>query len=257
VSQQLNYERLEWIGDAYIEIIASSFIFATFGRLKVGRCSQMRERLVCNQTLSKYFKAYNFGSRARVPSNVSIHGESKDAIKVQGDMIEAFVAAVILSDADHGVARAAKWLKALWSRTIEQEIREIEREPDLKKCQEMMQGTGAAQDDKILSKVHLATAIKVPGVEIKYEDMGPPKPDKNNRKLSLYTVGVFLTGWGEKKKLLGTGMAHSKKEAGQKAAWMALENKKMMKVYREKKSVFLASRDTESDSPANNPLIAS
>ena len=46
-----------------------------------------------------------------------------------------------------------------------------------------------------------------------------------------------MTGWKEKDKLLGRGSALGKKEAGMKAAEAALNNKKMMAVYIERKRV--------------------
>ena len=62
-------------------------------------------------------------------------------------------------------------------------------------------------------------------------------------KLPLFTVGVYLTGHGEKEKLLGIGTAHGKKEAGMKAAQVALGNSKAMKTYAEKKRLFVAQQE--------------
>jgi ribonuclease-3 len=49
-------------------------------------------------------------------------------------------------------------------------------------------------------------------------------------KLPLFTVGVYLTG-------------HGKKEAGMKAAQVALDNSKAMKTYAEKKRLFVAQQE--------------
>jgi ribonuclease-3 len=54
-----------------------------------------------------------------------------------------------------------------------------------------------------------------------------------------------LTGWGEQNRLLGTGTAHGKKDAGMKAAAMAIQNKKTMLMYTEKKRVFDAQLELE------------
>ena len=64
------------------------------------------------------------------------------------------------------------------------------------------------------------------------------KRDKN-LGLPLFAIGAYLDGWGETNKLLGIGTALGKKEAGFKAATVALENRKLMKVYEDKKKAFL------------------
>ena len=86
-------------------------------------------------------------------------------------------------------------------------------------------------------KEQLQKLLGSKGVHITYRDAAPEKKDPKN-KLALFTVGVYLTGWGEKDKMLGSGKANGKKDAGTKAAEMALANKKMMKMYMEKKRVF-------------------
>jgi ribonuclease-3 len=44
-----------------------------------------------------------------------------------GDIFEAYVAAVILSDPAGGLARAISWLKALWGMTLRKEIIQEEK----------------------------------------------------------------------------------------------------------------------------------
>ena len=85
--------------------------------------------------------------------------------------------------------------------------------------------------------MQLQKLLGAKGVLLTYRDAAPEKKDPSN-KLPLFTVGVFLTGWGEKDKMLGSGKANGKKDAGMKAAQMALANKKMMKMYTDKKRVF-------------------
>ena len=84
-------------------------------------------------------------------------------------------------------------------------------------------------------KDQLTQALKGKGVKIEYKDAGPQEKDKSN-KLPIFTVGVYLTGWDEKDKQIGIGKANGKKEAGMRAAEMALNNKKQMKIYTEKKA---------------------
>lgn len=225
-----SYERLEWLGDAYLELIASSLIFQTFHTTPSGKCSQLRELLICNKNLSKYFRAYGLDAKAQLPPDVhKFRGQGKsndkDMIKIHADMFEAYVAAAIMSDAENGMQNTTSWLKTLFGRTIETQILQNEKETTRE---------GDVQTSQLSAKDQLRADIGTKGIQLRYEDRPGPSKDKHSG-LPLFTVGVYLDGWGEKDKLLGWGTALGKKEAGQKAATMALENKKLIKLYKMKK----------------------
>lgn len=232
---ELAYDRLEWIGDANLYLLSTYFIFSTFGGLDPGKSSQMRELLVRNQTLAGYFREYGLSSRAKVPAFIKL-GQGKDGLKVQGDMFEAYVAAVILSNHEHGPRRAVAWLKALWARTIADDIRRAEKRPETHHVAEM--GQSRTADETATAKLRLNQALRVPGVELIYEDV-PTKQKNKHNKSPMFSVKLFLKGWGEQKKELGWGTAVSKKEAGQKAAMMALGNKKLMATYIARKKAYV------------------
>lgn len=258
VSGELNYERLEWLGDILIELIATRFIYNTFQDMPIGRCSQIREQLVCNEQLAKFYRQYNLASRTRLPQDMGsmsdlIESKPRDRriIKIQGDIFEAYVAAVISSDPQNGEANVANWLKILWATTIKDAILREERAREEK---ERHQSNGQANPTAIATtppeapaKERLANQIMVKGIRIRYEDL-PKSGEKKDKYtgLPLYIVGVYLDGWGEQNKLLGMGSALSKKEAGQKAAVQALENKKLMKKYGNQKLAYQqAQKDAE------------
>ncbi|TVY47388.1 Ribonuclease [Lachnellula occidentalis] len=233
----ITYERLEWVGDSYMELVAALLIGQTFPHHTPGKLSQLRERCVKNLTLSEYATAYGFDKRANLGPNFK--PSAKDMIKILGDMFEAYVAAIVLSDPENGLPRAAEWLKGLWGRTLAKEIRE-EEEKGIKIQNPMWKLVGEARDiiaqqkAPLPSKDQLTQAIGGRGVRIEYRDMGPPGKDRTNN-LPLFSVGVYLTGWKERDKLLGRGSANGKKDAGIKAAEQALNNKKMMAIYMERK----------------------
>ncbi|KAK2047526.1 RNase3 domain-containing protein [Colletotrichum somersetense] len=242
---ELSYDRLEWLGDAYTELISSSLIFQTFGGLPTGKCAQLRELLIRNANLGEYSAHYKLFERARLPREFKPNGnlpavaKPHEIKKVSGDLFEAYVAAVILSDPVSGLSEATEWLKTLWARTIQDQIRNNARDVGMGMVKEL--GGTATVETQVPPKVRLNQVIGARGINIRYEDMpGGNKKDKYNQKLALFTVGVYLDGWGEKNKLLGTGSDLNKKEAGQKAAQVALNNKKLMKVYEEKKRAFMA-----------------
>lgn len=115
----ITYERLEWVGDTYMELVATLLISQTFPHHNPGKSSQLRERCVKNVTLSEFSYAYGFDKRAKFDKEFV----TKDMTKIMGDIFEAYVAAIILSDPLDGLPRAAAWLKGLWGRTLEKEIR--------------------------------------------------------------------------------------------------------------------------------------
>ncbi|KAL3421297.1 RNase3 domain-containing protein [Phlyctema vagabunda] len=242
-AHSLSYERLEWVGDAYIELTSTLIIAQTFPHLTPGESSSIRQLLVKNITLANYAHQYKMPQRVRMPPDVQALSE-KDKTKMWGDVFEAYVAAVILSDPENGVARCADWLKQLWSMTIAKDIRLAEAKgPRLVTPMWNLMGGTKPVDQKALPKAglnpkeQLTQKIGSRGVKITYKDAAPEKRDQKVN-LPLFTVGVYLDGWGENNKQLGFGRAHGKKDAGFKAAEMALNNEKLMKVYVEKKKLF-------------------
>lgn len=221
---QDSYERLEWVGDAYIYLLTTLLISKTFPSLQPGRCAQFRERCLKNETLASYARQYGFEKRCHVPKDFA---EKAPQIKVLGDVFEAYVAAVIYSDPECGIERVSSWLKALWAGTLSKEILEQDELNKLSQTGPLVPPTSAKQE--------LARQITSRGIKLNYKDVGTPGKDPVTG-FPLYTVGVYLDGWGEKNKLLGSGTALGKKEAGAKAAEEAL--KRDLYVYKEKKRIF-------------------
>ncbi|KAH7157044.1 ribonuclease III domain-containing protein [Dactylonectria macrodidyma] len=251
-----NYERLEWLGDAYIEMIATALIFQTFGFASAGRNSQVREQLVRNVTLAKYFMQYKMEKRARLPSDLGTMEEMmrtrtkpKELTKIQGDIFEAYVAAVVVSDPVNGVVAVIAWLKSLWARTIKDQIKQAEKSRKSAPSGQGFQSTapGGTSVNGALPKEQLAQILIVKGILLRYEDVPSKEKKDKDLGLPLFTVAIYLDGWGESNKFLGSGTALQKKEAGQKAAAMALENKKLMAFYGDKKKAFLAAQKALSE----------
>ncbi|KAL2017802.1 hypothetical protein VTK56DRAFT_1665 [Thermocarpiscus australiensis] len=236
-----SYERLEWIGDAYCEVIASELIFQTFPTLDPGKCSQYRELLVRNSTLGAFSIHYGLDKRANFPSEFGLGGRpngttvsEKQRMKALGDIFEAYVGALIKSDPEDGFRRASEWLNALWGSVLEKQIREQESGRSLK-------------EKEISPKTQLEQLIGAPGVKFEYRDL--PSTGKRDRLTGqpLYCVGCYLHGWGESGLQLGHGSALGKKEAGQKAAQMALGNKKLIKKFADKKKAFMAAKAAQAE----------
>jgi ribonuclease III len=236
----LNYERLEWVGDAYLELISTNLIHHTFPKLSAGRCAQLREIAVRNLTLSGFTSQYGLDKRATLPpefyqaaKSATKTNKSLD-IKILGDLFEAYVGAVIVSDPEHGVQRASDWLKALWAITLQEEIRREEKSS---------KSVARDDDNQKPPKDELDRLISCKAVKIEYRDVPNGGLKDRNLGFPMYTVGCFFTGWGDSNVQLGVGTALKKKEAGALAAQKALGNNKMIRLYSEKKKAFLAARE--------------
>ena len=203
----ISYDRLEFLGDAYIELMATRVIFPRFPSLTAGRLSQKRETLVKNETLAEYALAYGFDEKAKLPKTYSMPGKEsrKLWLKAMGDIFEAFIAAVIISDPAQGFQVVEAWLAALWESKLSSQKREDTEMVDPK------------------AKTRLAAKIMGKGIKINYRDEAPPVEIRHEGKL-IFQIGVYLTGWGWGDQYLGSGKGLSKQEAGQRAAADALGN---------------------------------
>lgn len=243
----MNYEHLEWVGDAYIEMLTTLLISQSFQNLNPGKLTELRERLIKNAQLEKYSRHYGFDKRLTI--GIKPDAMSRDVMtKVMGDVFEAYVAAVILSDPANGFRRATDWLKGLWGVTLKKEIAAEERREKMH-LNPMWSLVGSARQALVLStaynsKDQLQQALGGKGIRLDYREIAPPSKDRHSG-VPIYTIGVFLDGWGAKSLALGRGSARSKKEAGMKAAEMAVKNKKLLAPYMERKKLFDAQVELE------------
>ncbi|EXJ67607.1 uncharacterized protein A1O5_08953 [Cladophialophora psammophila CBS 110553] len=218
-----SYDRLEFLGDAYLELFATQIIFDRFPHLDPGKMSQIRETLVRNETIGQYASLY--GLDKQIQSYKQFQNQAPHAwLKIKGDIFEAYVAAVILSDAD-AAGLAKKWLHELW-------------EPKL-------QAALAANDGPSKkSKEELAKRILAKGIKINYVDEKEPIVHYGQGK-ETYFIGVYLTGWGWDNQYLGSGKGASRVEAGQAAAAAALNNRPLIDEIAAKKAEAYFQRDKE------------
>lgn len=202
----LTYERLEFLGDAYIEVIATRLIFSRYPYFAAGRQAQIRERLVKNETLTEFSRAYCFRDRLHINDQDTRAQNPKGAGKILADVFEAYVAAVVLSDPVHGFERAENWLTELWAPILLKEFAPISET-----TAQMVYNSNAKQElqQKILGR----------GTKLDYREERPMEQSKHTQK---YFVALYLTGWGYETQFLGYGEGQNKVEAGNRAAMQAM-----------------------------------
>lgn len=183
-----DYERLEFLGDAVLELLSSEMLYRTFPWGE-GRLTQRRARLVCEPTLSRVAGELRLGELMRFS-----HGEEKTGGRKRAsilcDVLEAVLGAVYLDGGLHAAREMAERL--LFSR--QEELLKEEGRDYKSALQEKLQGIG----------------IETPTYHMIKEE-GPP----HDRQ---FTMEVRADG-----KVLGTGVGKSKKSAAMKAAREALK----------------------------------
>jgi ribonuclease III len=196
------YEPLEFLGDAYIEVIATRLIHNRFPDLNVGQWANLRSFLVQNETLNKFSKAYGFDQQ--IAATQPEKNNEKTWTKIVADVFEAYVAAIILSDPQNGFVIAENWLQALWK----------------PKIAEWLQGGGKNAGQEAISpdaKVDLQKLLTTKGTRIEYAEERPMELIKEGNITRFY-MGVYFTGFGHDKVRLGSGIGKSKNLAGVEAA---------------------------------------
>lgn len=223
----VNYERLEFLGDAQLEHIASLVIFERYNSAAPGKMSTIRESLLRNQVLCDYARKYGFDKKLIIGQGVATISK-ETLVKIHGDIFEAYVAAVILSNKDYheGFHIVRTWLTALWEPILAQ------------------YGMAGSVTSNVKSKEELARAVLVKGVRLNYIDEKPPIAFKS-RGLTTYFIGVYLNGWGYDNQHLGSGQGTSKVEAGQEAAKAAMKHPLMDEIRAKRATYVIEKEKTE------------
>lgn len=186
INKAKNYERLEFLGDAVLELVSSEFLFKEHPDVPEGELTKMRASMVCEPSLAFCAKDLELGKFLRLgKGEESTGGRERDSIT--SDAMEAVIGAIFL---DGGM----KYAKAFIDRFILSDLEDKRLFYDSKTTlQELIQG-------KLKKEFH-------------YEllDETGPEHDKT------FVSEVYL-----EKESLGKGFGRTKKAAEQQAAYQAL-----------------------------------
>lgn len=187
------YERLEFLGDAVLDLIVTEIIFERYPVANEGFLTKLRAKVVRGKTLANLAREMKINEVIEIGDRAE--GQGIDVSKsVLADLFEAMVAAVYLTK---GYDFAFKFVKKLLDTHID--LESVERKADNYKS----------------SLMEYLQALNEPLPEYRVIDEDGPAHDK------VFTVGVYLTGQFESQ-----GKGKSKKEAEQMAAEIALQNLK-------------------------------
>ena len=109
-----NNQRLEFLGDAVLQLLISHRIYSGHPDLHEGELTRMRQRLVCEQALADIARRIGLGAYMSMD-----HGSESSGVREQSgplsDAMEAVLAAVYL---DGGFERAREIVDRFWPRDL-------------------------------------------------------------------------------------------------------------------------------------------
>lgn len=91
----LDYERLEFLGDAVLELVTAEYLFRKYSQLSEGQLSKLRSKLVSKESLSNYAREIGVGKYLLIAKGQE-GIQSQDALLA--DAYEAMIGAAYLDD---------------------------------------------------------------------------------------------------------------------------------------------------------------
>ena len=181
-----SYERLEFLGDAVLELVTSEFLFEHYKELTEGQLTKLRASIVCEFTLSTISEMLCLGEYVLLSKGEELTG-GRNRSSILCDLFEAVLGAIYL---DGGMEAARTYVQTFLLTDIENKSLFYDAKTTL---QEMVQKDGK-------------------GV-VTYEILEESGPDHNKK----FVTEVLVDG-----NSLAQGEGSSKKNAQQMAAYKAI-----------------------------------
>ena len=186
INKLKDYERLEFLGDAVLELISSDFLFHENPQMPEGKLTKLRSSMVCEPALAYCARDIELGRYMLLgKGEEATGGRNRDSIT--SDVMEAVIGALYL---DGGFDAAHDFIHRFILSDLENKILFYDSKTIL---QEVVQG-------------HYEEPLH-------YELIGEEGPDHDKRFLVEAVIGNTT---------IGEGSGHTKKAAEQEAAYQAL-----------------------------------
>ena len=185
-------ERLEFLGDAVLELTVSEYLYDFYRQLPEGKLTKLRATIVCEDSLAKFAKECQFDRYVRLGKGEE-NSKGRERPSLLCDLFEAFLGALYL---DQGLDGAQKFVAQVIYPKIKSGafLHEMDHKTAL---QEVLQRNGY--------------------VDIEYRLVQEDGPAHDR----FFTVEVSVGG-----QVIGSGRGKSKKVAEQQAAAQALTSYK-------------------------------
>ncbi len=185
-----NNERLEFLGDAVLDMVVSEYMYRKFPKMPEGELTKLRAAVVCEGSLAELSRKLGVGRCLLLgKGEESTGGRNRDSILA--DAFEAIIGAICI---DGGIAAVTEYIMSFMEGRIE---------------------TTKSTFHNLDCKTHLQEIIqKTSKIPVRYVIVDAHGPDHNK---------VFVAEVMHEDTVLGRGSGRSKKEAEQSAANDALE----------------------------------
>jgi len=192
----LHNERLEFLGDAVLDVVISEYLFRQFPSLPEGELTKARAVVVCEPTLARAAAKLGIGGYLLLGKGEDSSG-GRERVSILADCFEAIIGAIYL---DSGFEKTASFI--------------------LKQLHGDLLLIGRGEYVKDFKTLLQEVVQKNTESKIVYEIIEESGPDHHK----MFKVAVLVNG-----KELGRGLGKSKKEAEQHAANQALIALKIIK----------------------------
>lgn len=179
-------ERLEFLGDAVLEIVSSDFLFKNFPDMAEGQMSKKRASLVCEPTLAYCARQIGLGKYLMLGKGEDMGG-GRNRDSILSDALEAVIGSIYL---DGGINKASKFI-------MTHVLNDIEHKAMFQDSKTILQ--------EILQKNHRDP--------ITYEVVDMKGPEHNRMFVMQVKLGDAV---------IGQGSGRTKQAAGQEAAYHAI-----------------------------------
>lgn len=186
INKAANYERLEFLGDAVLELVSSEFLFHTYPGWPEGKLTRMRASMVCEPSLAFCARDLELGKFMLLGKGEESTG-GRDRESIVSDGMEALIGAIFL---DGGMEPAKAHIDRFILSDLDNKTLFYDSKTNL---QELVQGEFRK--------------------DIQYELMQETGPEHDK----LFIVEARMEG-----KTIGKGSGRTKKSAEQQAAYEAL-----------------------------------
>lgn len=184
-----NNERLEFLGDAVLSFVMSSWLYKEFPEFPEGNMTNMRSNLVKTGALAEIAKNLKIGEFLFLSKGEEDSG-GRSNNSLLADALEAIIGAIYL---DQGVETAREFITSNFRLSLEKVVK-----------------NGEFKDYKSLLQEKIQATIKNPPAYKTIREEGPDHA-------KTFTVGVYSNN-----KLICSGKGKSKQEAEESAAKLAL-----------------------------------
>lgn len=179
-------ERLEFLGDAVLELSSSEFLFGEYQNKTEGELTRLRASIVCEPTLAMCARDIELEKYLRLGRGEELTG-GRNRDSVVSDAFEALIGAIYL---DGGFANAKEFVKKFVMKDVENKH--------------------LFYDSKTILQEMVQKAFKE---RVEYVLISEKGPDHDKE----FNVNAVFDG-----KIIGTGTGKTKKRAEQQAAYEAI-----------------------------------